>query len=565
MAFFQQISVESMLYLLASCIALLIGPLFYRYFSSGSGLQKGLDGFIFVSLGGLVLIHILPELLQHGGLLAVVFVFLGIWGPTASERLFHRYSEITHNLTLSLGIGGLLLHTITDGGAMVLAQQDGNSILLALGVIMHRLPVGLAIWWLLKPQVGTRWASLVLVAMMLLTGVGYFAGEQLITQLSLENTVYLQAFVTGSILHVVLHQPHGQHDTDKQGKYEYQAGIGSLLGIGLLVMLLLMDSGGHEHAHHDHSTEQLMTWLLTLAPILLLSYGAAALRFKFGLTPQDSSLARRWFQRLAGPEALVITALLLGPWIALFQLLVVFILSAYLSHANVTITDPHTKLPSNALRFGFAHLVDRSAPWILLSLVLVNLIGHPSVPLSNPLLQVIVLLLVFLPMRFCNLGAAVLALALAYSGWSPIAIIMPLIAAPVLNIAQLKLMTWPQRAILLSIIALSLVAALRLPLWFSLFTLPEVVNLIALLILSGLFAASLLRLGPRKFLRRLMLSKPVANSHSHSHAHGHSHEHAHSHSASHASVQSTTEIPSAHDHSDEHTHEKAKADKHSHH
>ncbi|MDT3295174.1 metal transporter [Shewanella sp. SP2S2-6] len=556
-----------MLYLLASCIALLIGPLFYRYFSSGSGLQKGLDGFIFVSLSGLVLIHILPELLQHGGLLAVVFVFLGIWGPTASERLFHRYSEITHNLTLSLGIGGLLLHTITDGGAMVLAQQDGNSILLALGVIMHRLPVGLAIWWLLKPQVGTRWASLVLVAMMLLTGVGYFAGEQLITQLSLENTVYLQAFVTGSILHVVLHQPHGQHDTDKQGKYEYQAGIGSLLGIGLLVMLLLMDSGGHEHAHHDHSTEQLMTWLLTLAPILLLSYGAAALRFKFGLTPQDSSLARRWFQRLAGPEALVITALLLGPWIALFQLLVVFILSAYLSHANVTITDPHTKLPSNALRFGFAHLVDRSAPWILLSLVLVNLIGHPSVPLSNPLLQVIVLLLVFLPMRFCNLGAAVLALALAYSGWSPIAIIMPLIAAPVLNIAQLKLMTWPQRAILLSIIALSLVAALRLPLWFSLFTLPEVVNLIALLILSGLFAASLLRLGPRKFLRRLMLSKPVANSHSHSHAHGHSHEHAHSHepSASHASVQSTTEIPSAHDHSDEHTHEKAKADKHSHH
>lgn len=565
MAFFQQISVESMLYLLASCIALLIGPLFYRYFSSGSGLQKGLDGFIFVSLGGLVLIHILPELLQHGGLLAVVFVFLGIWGPTASERLFHRYSEITHNLTLSLGIGGLLLHTITDGGAMVLAQQDGNSILLALGVIMHRLPVGLAIWWLLKPQVGTRWASLVLVAMMLLTGVGYFAGEQLITQLSLENTVYLQAFVTGSILHVVLHQPHGQHDTDKQGKYEYQAGIGSLLGIGLLVMLLLMDSGGHEHAHHDHSTEQLMTWLLTLAPILLLSYGAAALRFKFGLTPQDSSLARRWFQRLAGPEALVITALLLGPWIALFQLLVVFILSAYLSHANVTITDPHTKLPSNALRFGFAHLVDRSAPWILLSLVLVNLIGHPSVPLSNPLLQVIVLLLVFLPMRFCNLGAAVLALALAYSGWSPIAIIMPLIAAPVLNIAQLKLMTWPQRAILLSIIALSLVAALRLPLWFSLFTLPEVVNLIAQLILSGLFAASLLRLGPRKFLRRLMLSKPVVNSHSHSHAHGHSHEHAHSHSASHASVQSTTEIPSAHDHSDEHTHEKAKADKHSHH
>ena len=552
-----------MLYLLASCIALLIGPLFYRYFSSSSGLQKGLDGFIFVSLGGLVLIHILPELLEHGGMLAIVFVLLGIWGPTASERLFHRYSEVTHNFTLFLGIGGLLLHTITDGTAMVLAQQDDNSILLALGVILHQLPVGFAVWWILKPHLGTRWTLMIFAAQMLFTGIGYFAGEQLLPYLNIDDTVYLQAFITGTILHVVLHQPHGQHESDTQGKYEYQAGIGSLLGIGLLVMLLLMDSGGHghEHAHHDHSTEQLMTWLLKLAPVLLLSYGAAALRFKLGLTPQDSSLARRWFQRLAGPEALVITALLLGPWLALFQLLVVFILSAYLSHANVTITDPHTKLPSNSLRFGFAHLVDRSAPWILLSLVLVNLIGHPSMPLSNPLLQVVVLLLVFLPMRFCNLGAAVLALALAYSGWNPIAIMMPLIAAPVLNIAQLKLMTWTQRAILLSIIALSLAAALRLPLWFSLFTLPEVVNLIALLILSGLFAASLLRLGPRKFLRRLMLSKPVAHAHSHAHSHSHENTHTHESSASHTDEQKPVVTPSA----DKHVHEHAKTDKHSHH
>lgn len=550
-----------MLYLLASCIALLIGPLFYRYFSSSSGLQKGLDGFIFVSLGGLVLIHILPELLEHGGMLAIVFVLLGIWGPTASERLFHRYSEVTHNFTLFLGIGGLLLHTITDGTAMVLAQQDDNSILLALGVILHQLPVGFAVWWILKPHLGTRWTLMIFAAQMLFTGIGYFAGEQLLPYLNIDDTVYLQAFITGTILHVVLHQPHGQHESDTQGKYEYQAGIGSLLGIGLLVMLLLMDSGGHEHAHHDHSTEQLMTWLLKLAPVLLLSYGAAALRFKLGLTPQDGSLARRWFQRLAGPEALVITALLLGPWLALFQLLVVFILSAYLSHANVTITDPHTKLPSNSLRFGFAHLVDRSAPWILLSLVLVNLIGHPSMPLSNPLLQVVVLLLVFLPMRFCNLGAAVLALALAYSGWSPIAIMMPLIAAPVLNIAQLKLMTWTQRAILLSIIALSLAAALRLPLWFSLFTLPEVVNLIALLILSGLFAASLLRLGPRKFLRRLMLSKPAAHAHGHAHNHSHENTHTHESSASHTDEQKSVATSSA----DKHVHEHAKTDKHSHH
>lgn len=546
-----------MLYLLASCLALLIGPLFYRYFASGSGLQKGLDGFIFVSLGGLVLIHILPELLEHGGLLAIVFVVLGLWGPTASERLFHRYSEITHNFALFLGISGLLLHTITDGSAMVLAQNEGNSILLALGVILHRLPVGFAIWWILKPHLGARWTLVIFGAIMLFTSIGYFASEQLLSHMSIDKTVYLQAFVTGSILHVVLHQPHGQQETDKQGQYEYQAGIGSLLGIGLLMMLLLMDSGGHEHAHHDHSTEQLTTWLMTIAPVLLLSYALAALRFQLGLTPQDNSLARRWFQRLAGPEALVLTALLLGPWLALFQLVVVLIMSAYLAYARVDITDPHTKLPSQALRFGFAHLVDRSAPWVLLSLVLVNLIGHPSVPLSNPILQITVLLLVFLPMRFCNLGAAVLSIALAYSGWSPLAIVLPLIAAPVLNIAQLKLMGWSQRGILLAIIAIALVAALKLPMWFSLFTLPEAINLTALLILSALFAASLLRLGPRKFLRRLMMLKPVAHGHKHRHDHAHAYaktaetSHAHGHGHSHSHGQSSGH---GHPHSDKHQH-----------
>ncbi|MGL4579889.1 MAG: metal transporter [Shewanella xiamenensis] len=546
-----------MLYLLASCLALLIGPLFYRYFASGSGLQKGLDGFIFVSLGGLVLIHILPELLEHGGLLAIVFVILGLWGPTASERLFHRYSEITHNFALFLGISGLLLHTITDGSAMVLAQNEGNSILLALGVILHRLPVGFAIWWILKPHLGARWTLVIFGAIMLFTSIGYFASEQLLSHMSIDKTVYLQAFVTGSILHVVLHQPHGQQETDKQGQYEYQAGIGSLLGIGLLMMLLLMDSGGHEHAHHDHSTEQLTTWLMTIAPVLLLSYAVAALRFQLGLTPQDNSLARRWFQRLAGPEALVLTALLLGPWLALFQLVVVLIMSAYLAYARVDITDPHTKLPSQALRFGFAHLVDRSAPWVLLSLVLVNLIGHPSVPLSNPILQITVLLLVFLPMRFCNLGAAVLSIALAYSGWSPLAIVLPLIAAPVLNIAQLKLMGWSQRGILLAIIAIALVAALKLPMWFSLFTLPEAINLTALLILSALFAASLLRLGPRKFLRRLMMLKPVAHGHKHRHDHAHAHaktaetSHVHGHGHSHSHGQTSGH---SHPHSDKHQH-----------
>ncbi|MGZ9896748.1 ZIP family metal transporter [Shewanella gaetbuli] len=511
-----------MLYLFASCIALLFGPLFYRYFSSGSGLQKGLDGFIFVSLGGLVLVHILPELLEHGGFITLLFVILGLWGPTASERVFHRYSDLTHNITLILGIGGLLLHTITDGGAMVISQQD-NSPILALGIILHRLPVGLAIWWLLKPQVGTRWASVVLVTMMALTAVGYFAGEQLIHQLSIENTVYLQAFVTGSILHVVLHQPHGEHETDKQGKYQYQSGIGSLLGLGLLALLLLMDTGGHAHAHahhdHAHGVEQFVGWLLTISPILLLSYVLAAIRFKLGLQPQHPNLALRWLQRLIGPESLIITLALLGPWFALYQVIGIAIIAGLLTWNNTKLTDPHTNMPESAARFGFAHLVDRSAPWIIFSLLLANLIGHPSVPLENPALQVLILLLVFIPMRFCNLGAAVLALALFYSGWNQVAVAFSLLAAPVINISQLKLMSWQQGLILGGVLLMAFIVADLVPLTSSYtLQLPESVNYIGLAMISLLFGSSLLRLGPRKFLSRMIT---LESEHKHDHGHHH--------------------------------------------
>ncbi|WP_220754056.1 MULTISPECIES: urease accessory protein UreE [Shewanella] len=524
-----------MLYLVASCIALLFGPLCYRYFSSGSGLHKGLDGFIFVSLGGLVLIHILPELLEHGGILTLFFVVLGLWGPTASERLFHRYSDITHNVTLTLGIGGLLLHTITDGGAMVLAQQEGNSILLALGVVMHRLPVGVAIWWLLKPQVGTRWASAVLAAMMILTGVGYFTGEQLLQHISIDNTVYLQAFVTGSILHVVLHQPHGNHDEDQQGRYQYQAGIGSLLGVALLAVLVLVDTGGHDHVHHSHGSGQFINWLLTVSPVVIISYLIATARFKAGLSPQNNSLSSRWLQRLAGPEALFITLLLLGPWFALYQAIGLLLVGLLLSLGKVELTDPHENLPTSCWRFGFAHLVDRSAPWIALSLILANLIGHPSVHLEHPALQVMILLAVFLPMRFCNLGAAVLALSLAYSGWSNVAVAFALIAAPVLSISQLKLMNWTMRAALTAVLAIALLFAEQLlGDWHQLLILPNSINIAGVVIVGLIFSASLLRLGPREFLSRLMI-KFKGHNHDHEHAHNHGsdsgqkHNHKHHH------------------------------------
>ena len=127
-------------------------------------------------------------------------------------------------------------------------------------------------------------------------------------------------------------------------------------------------------------------------------------------------------------------------------------------------------------------------------------------------------------MRFCNLGAAVLSLSLAYSGWTTTAVMLPLIAAPIFNFAQLKLMNWSQKASLFALL-IALLGAIELlhPKWQALVHLPANLNNICLIIVAILFATSLLRLGPRKFLSRLMLLK--AKPHHHDHDHGHSHTH----------------------------------------
>ena len=515
-ASFPHFDVKTMLYLIASFVALLAGPLCYRYMSSGNGLQKGLDGFIFVSLGGLVLIHILPELIEHGGWLSLLFVIIGIWGPTASEKLFHRYSDITHKVTVYLGVFGLLLHTITDGGALVLASSPENSNLLALGIILHRLPIGIAIWWLLKPQVGSRNAAIVLAIMMLMTATGYAMGQHWLASLSLDNTVYLQAFVTGSIMHVVLHRPHIKSVEDKQGKYEYQAGLGSILGIALLILLLSMEQGSANlHNIHEHNLHEFWNWLISISPAILLCLCAAAFRFYLKITPNMDSNNFNWLQKLAGPETWLFSFLVLG-----LEFFYIHVLTSLLVIAILMLTrdKPLLRLPYDSYsswHFAFANLIDRSAPFMVFFIILINIIGQPSGIIANPLFQLALLSAAFLCLRLNCFSAVIIAVCLYFQHWHIAAVIFTLTVAPLVYITQLRQLSFIAlgaiSAVLISSISIVMdinFNVVRPPYEFS-----DSVKYISALIIGVLFAASLLRLGPRKFIGQLLGIKKRAHHH----------------------------------------------------
>lgn len=238
-------------FLIASLLVLAFGPLLYHGLRQHPRFLHGISAFVLVSLSGLVLFDILPELWHEAGWSIIPFVLLGLAGPTIAEKLFSRVSSYTHNVTLLLGIIGLLVHTITDGGAVALAQQQPNS-MLALGVVLHRLPAGLAIWWLLRPAFGRVVAAAMLLLMMALTVVGYVAGDELEHWFAHEQLVWLQAFVTGSIMHVLLHRPHEHHHGHHHShKLQLSSGhyIGSAIGILFLSSMMLFFG----HSHHDES------------------------------------------------------------------------------------------------------------------------------------------------------------------------------------------------------------------------------------------------------------------------------------------------------------------------
>ncbi len=264
--------------LLASIAALVTGPLAYRFAHRSGTALTILDGFVFVAISGLVILSVLPEAIVHGGWIAIVFIVAGFVGPTVAEHLFHRAAKGTHVAALILGLVGLFLHAFVDGAALGdgLALQAGGQ--LPTAVVLHRLPVGLAIWWLLRPHFGTVMASLALTAVAGATTVGYYVGPALGAEIAVGSVAWFQAFVGGSLLHVVFFRPH--LDAHTHGKTATTAasrrseGVGALIALALLAVILR----GAEAANAGLQGKvigMLTELSLESAPALLLAFLAA--------------------------------------------------------------------------------------------------------------------------------------------------------------------------------------------------------------------------------------------------------------------------------------------------
>lgn len=213
-----------------SIVALLLGPVVYTLGRRNPIARQILDGFIFITIAGIVTVNIIPQALAVGGNLALLFLAMGIAFPVLLERSFHGAFHAAHALVLALAALGLVIHSILDGVAL-LPSQSGD---LAYAVILHRVPVGMAIWWSVRPSLGLSAAVAAFVMIIGATAITTVFGTPVIELAEARSIAFVQAFISGSLIHIVAFGI--SHDHDKHIEpvsqfrdWAYRAGI--LLGL----------------------------------------------------------------------------------------------------------------------------------------------------------------------------------------------------------------------------------------------------------------------------------------------------------------------------------------------
>ncbi|HCP47362.1 MAG TPA: hypothetical protein DIU15_15070, partial [Deltaproteobacteria bacterium] len=285
--------------LLASLVTLALGPAVLALARRSSAMLDGLDGFVYVAIGGLVVLYVLPDAYVRAGWWVVPAAAIGLAGPSFVERRIQRSAHHAHAAALVLACVALGLHGLLDGIALVGASDadaahgsshsHGSGAGLALAIVLHRLPVGVMVWWLVQPAYGAAAAACSLVGVALATVGGFALGPALLGALATLPMGLFMALVGGSLLHVVLHQSHPiqpvpgvePHLSSQWPSWLTPGGLGAAVGTLLLLVLHEAEWSSAAAASHDHNglgTAALFLHLaLASAPALVLAYGMAGL------------------------------------------------------------------------------------------------------------------------------------------------------------------------------------------------------------------------------------------------------------------------------------------------
>ena len=487
-------------YLIAALAALAAGPLL----DAGAGHRRGfvpvLDGLSRTAIPGLVFLAFVPAAVAEREWGILVALLGGFLIPVLAERTSRRATRPTHRLALLAGLSGFVIHAALDGAALA-TLPSGTPPSFPLAVVLHRLPVGVAIWWLVAREIDRRAGVAALAALVLATVGGFVFGGAVAGMVSDSGALMLyQAAVGGSLVHVVVHQ-HGAATSPKDRRRE---GWGAVLALALLLAVFVIgaDTGAGGPAGF---LSRLYVITAESAPALLLAYVCAGLLSAFlpqrsvrwmekgggisqsvrgmaiglpfpicscGVVPLYRSLIQRGAPPAAamaflvatpelGLDAVLLSIPLLGPQVTVLRLVTAALVAMLVGwwvggrlkkaeRAEEWIGSPG-ETPSvgqrlaGALRTGTGDVVDHTAPWIVLGLGVAALVTPflesgwlGSLP---PVADVFLFALLGFPTYVCAASATPLVAAFLATGLSPGAGIAFLITGPATNISTLGLVS----------------------------------------------------------------------------------------------------------------------------
>jgi len=208
--------------LLISLVSLGLAPLLYAQLHRWRRVHDVLDRLLVGVIVLIVLVEVFVEGYEQIGWVGPLIGIVGMALPSLIEQVFSRLALPMHSLTALLGALALAVHSLMDGATLAAAGSDQW---LATAVVLHQLPLGLAIWWLVRHALGRSLAIATLMAMGLATVVGFLLTQQVVPVLTQATSAGLQAFLAGALLHVLLHRhrPHHDHAGDDNGEHNHHA------------------------------------------------------------------------------------------------------------------------------------------------------------------------------------------------------------------------------------------------------------------------------------------------------------------------------------------------------
>lgn len=470
--------------LLGGILPLAVGPLLASWAERSKATKSALDAFIAVSLAGIVLLHLWPHSFLVAGGWALAGGLVGLLLPFVLHGSLHSQEDRIYPAMVAIAFFGLALHAVLDGVALLsplMSEQahahpdhhhdaahhgQGSAYLLAIAVILHRLPMGIAVWWLTVPVLGRRVAIGVLTTIAGATVLGFAVAGRILVDLSIPAIAIFEATIAGMLLHVVMghehkhesleeahghtHHPaaththghtHGHSHTHAHslGTAEREASpwasaLGALAGLALVAGLFQVHPMEHQLAQDLSFDQAFRTLLLQLAPWLLLGVGLEMLRGALRRRRRPSEASVR--SELTLPAAAVAFGLLGWQWTLLY-------LSGYawiricLRESSRTAASPEANASGWMARFE--RLAHRNGVWALAGIAAVALMEpilriDPGAGLAGPawvgsaLGGAVAIVLGALCSR-SSLFAVVLAFFFAHMGWPGTDVFLFLFAA----------------------------------------------------------------------------------------------------------------------------------------